>query len=60
MCPRKISEEFLRASRDEPSFICLPEHATFFTQTKLVLEIYTKDEINEMFYGVCGAQEKTD
>ncbi|KAF2544585.1 hypothetical protein F2Q68_00031148 [Brassica cretica] len=21
-------------------------------------EIYTKDEINEMFYGVCGAQEK--
>ncbi|KAF3512244.1 hypothetical protein F2Q69_00006799 [Brassica cretica] len=52
---RKVLE---RASRDEPSFICLPEHATFFTQTKLVLEIYTKDEINEMFYGVCVEQEK--
>ncbi|KAF2557504.1 hypothetical protein F2Q68_00017254 [Brassica cretica] len=47
-----------RASRDEPSYICLPEHASSFTQTKLVPEIYTKDEINEMFYGVCGAQEK--
>ncbi|KAF3512960.1 hypothetical protein F2Q69_00007931 [Brassica cretica] len=47
-----------RASRDEPSYICLPEHATLFTQTKLVPEIYTKDEINEMFYGVCGEQEK--
>ncbi|KAF3607860.1 hypothetical protein DY000_02048956 [Brassica cretica] len=39
-----------RASRDEPSYICLPEHASSFTQTKLVPEIYTKDEINEMFY----------
>ena len=47
-----------RASRDEPSYICLPEHANVLTQTKLVPEIYTKDEINEMFYGVCGAQEK--
>ncbi|KAF3501042.1 hypothetical protein F2Q69_00041336 [Brassica cretica] len=47
-----------RASRDEPSYICLPEHANLFTQTKLVPEIYTKDEINEMFYGVCGEQEK--
>ncbi|KAF3603548.1 hypothetical protein F2Q69_00035498 [Brassica cretica] len=28
-----------------------------FTQTKLVPEIYTKDEINEMFYGMCGEQE---
>ncbi|KAF3568671.1 hypothetical protein DY000_02015860 [Brassica cretica] len=46
-----------RASRDEPSYICLPEHANLFTQTKLVPEIYTKDEINEMFYGVCGEQE---
>ncbi|KAF3538566.1 hypothetical protein F2Q69_00023563 [Brassica cretica] len=25
-----------RASRDEPSYICLPEHATLFTQIKLV------------------------
>ncbi|KAF3502469.1 hypothetical protein F2Q69_00041784 [Brassica cretica] len=24
------------------------------------LMIYTKDEINEMFYGVCGAQEKSE
>ncbi|KAF2616924.1 hypothetical protein F2Q68_00041144 [Brassica cretica] len=46
-----------RASRDEPSYLCLPEHANLFTQTKLVPEIYTKDEINEMFYGVCGKQE---
>ncbi|KAF3565759.1 hypothetical protein DY000_02015859 [Brassica cretica] len=46
-----------RASRDEPSYICLPDHANLFTQTKLVPEIYTKDEINEMFYGICGEQE---
>ncbi|KAF3583562.1 hypothetical protein F2Q69_00029337 [Brassica cretica] len=46
-----------RASRDEPSYICLPEHVNLFTQTKLVPEIYTKDEINEMFYGVCREQE---
>ncbi|KAF2549153.1 hypothetical protein F2Q70_00021861 [Brassica cretica] len=52
---RKLME---RASRDEPSYICLPEHASSFTQTKLVPEFYTKDEINEMFYGVCGEQEK--
>ncbi|KAF3494861.1 hypothetical protein DY000_02052552 [Brassica cretica] len=43
-----------RASRDEPSYICLPEHANLFTQTKLVPEIYTKDEINEMFYGLAN------
>ncbi|KAF2544153.1 hypothetical protein F2Q70_00035673 [Brassica cretica] len=48
------------ASRDEPNYICLPEHASSFTQTMLVPEIYTKDEINEMFYGVCGAQEKNE
>ncbi|KAF2613277.1 hypothetical protein F2Q70_00011605 [Brassica cretica] len=47
-----------RASRDDLNYICLPEHASSFTQTKLVLEIYTKDEIYEMFYGVCGEQEK--
>ncbi|KAF3530081.1 hypothetical protein DY000_02040907 [Brassica cretica] len=52
---RKLME---RASRDEPSYISLPEHANLFTQTKLAPEIYTKDEINEMFYGVCGEQEK--
>ncbi|KAF3535505.1 hypothetical protein F2Q69_00023238 [Brassica cretica] len=52
---RKLME---RASRDEHSYVCLPEHASSFTQTKLVPEIYTKDEINEMFYGVCGAKEK--
>ena len=54
---RKLME---RASRDEHIYICLPEHASSFTQTKLVPEIYTKDEINEMFYGVCGAQEKNE
>ncbi|KAF2591032.1 hypothetical protein F2Q70_00038452 [Brassica cretica] len=47
MDTRRVVE---RASRDEPSYICLPEHASSFTQTKLVPEIYTKDEINEMFY----------
>ncbi|KAF3540048.1 hypothetical protein F2Q69_00021731 [Brassica cretica] len=48
------------ASMDEHSYLCLPEHARSFTQTKLVPEIYTKDEINEIFYGVCGAQEKNE
>ena len=47
-----------RASRDEPAYICIPEHASSFTQTNLVPEIYTKDEINEMFYGVCGEHER--
>ncbi|KAF2574457.1 hypothetical protein F2Q70_00003695 [Brassica cretica] len=47
-----------RASRDEPAYICLPKHTSSFTQTKLVPEIYTKDEINEMFYGVCSEHEK--
>ncbi|KAF3534464.1 hypothetical protein DY000_02040352 [Brassica cretica] len=47
-----------RTSRDEPAYICLPEHASSFTQTALVPEIYTKDEINEMFYGVYGEHEK--
>ncbi|KAF3514374.1 hypothetical protein F2Q69_00007037 [Brassica cretica] len=42
---RKILE---RASLFEESHICLPEHATSFTPTKLAPEIYTKDEINEM------------
>ncbi|KAF3557945.1 hypothetical protein F2Q69_00012363 [Brassica cretica] len=46
------------ASKDEPAYICLPEHASQFTQTKLVLEIYIKDEINEMFYGVCGEHDR--
>ncbi|KAF2598162.1 hypothetical protein F2Q68_00010195 [Brassica cretica] len=45
-----------RASMDENNYICLPEHARSFTQTKLVPEIYTKDEINEMLYGIFGAQ----
>ncbi|KAF3575229.1 hypothetical protein F2Q69_00058978 [Brassica cretica] len=49
-----------RASRDEHNYIYFPERASSFTKTKLVLEIYTKDEINEMFYGVCGAQDKNE
>ncbi|KAF2584389.1 hypothetical protein F2Q70_00035674 [Brassica cretica] len=61
----RVSKDDMRrlletASRDEPNYICLPEHASSFTQTMLVPEIYTKDEINEMFYGVCGAQEKNE
>ncbi|KAF3544857.1 hypothetical protein DY000_02006567 [Brassica cretica] len=51
---RKLME---RALRDEHNYICLPEHVSSFTQTKLVPEIYTKDEINEMFYQFYGAQE---
>ncbi|KAF3503461.1 hypothetical protein F2Q69_00043099 [Brassica cretica] len=45
---------------DKHNYKCLPEHARSLTQTKLVPEIYTKDEINEMFYLVCGAQEKNE
>ncbi|KAF2552539.1 hypothetical protein F2Q68_00033473 [Brassica cretica] len=52
---RKLLE---RASLFEESHICLPEHATSFTLTRLAPELYTKDEINEMVFGICGAQEK--
>ncbi|KAF3503758.1 hypothetical protein F2Q69_00043535 [Brassica cretica] len=52
---RKILE---RASLFEESHICLQEHVTSFTPTKLAPKIYTKDEINEMVTGICGAQEK--
>ncbi|KAF2578772.1 hypothetical protein F2Q68_00005439 [Brassica cretica] len=55
---RDIIRLLERDSRDKPSYICLPEHASSFPQTKLVPEIYTKDEINEIFYGVCGEHEK--
>ncbi|KAG5384194.1 hypothetical protein IGI04_035664 [Brassica rapa subsp. trilocularis] len=34
------------------------EQATSFTLTRLAPELYTKDEINEMVTGICGAQEK--
>ncbi|KAF3583618.1 hypothetical protein F2Q69_00027041 [Brassica cretica] len=33
-------------------------HNMDIRRTKLVPKIYTKDEINEIFYGVCGEQEK--
>ncbi|KAF3534152.1 hypothetical protein DY000_02039936 [Brassica cretica] len=49
-----------RASMDEHSYICLPKHEKSFIQTKLVPEIYTKDEISEMLYGICGAQGKKE
>ncbi|KAG5375961.1 hypothetical protein IGI04_040557 [Brassica rapa subsp. trilocularis] len=52
---RKILE---KASLFEESHICLPEHATSFTLTRLAPELYTKDEIDEMVFGICGAQEK--
>ncbi|KAG5388732.1 hypothetical protein IGI04_030273 [Brassica rapa subsp. trilocularis] len=52
---RKLLE---RASLFEESHICLPEHATSFTLTRLAPELYTKDEIDEMVFGICGAQEK--
>ncbi|KAF2585400.1 hypothetical protein F2Q70_00037260 [Brassica cretica] len=52
---RKLLE---RASLFEESHICLPEHATSFTLTRLVQELYTKDEIDEMVFGICEAQEK--
>ncbi|KAF3598852.1 hypothetical protein F2Q69_00035949 [Brassica cretica] len=48
------------ASMDEHSYICLPEHERSFTHTKLVPEIYTKDEINEMLYEICGVQGKNE
>ncbi|KAG5384536.1 hypothetical protein IGI04_036006 [Brassica rapa subsp. trilocularis] len=52
---RKILE---RASLFEESHICLPEHATSFTLTRLAPELYTKEEIDEIVFGICGAQEK--
>ncbi|KAF3581096.1 hypothetical protein DY000_02030654 [Brassica cretica] len=52
---RKILE---RASLFKESHLCLLEHATYFTPTKLAPDIYTKDEINEVVTGICGAQEK--
>ncbi|KAG5410620.1 hypothetical protein IGI04_006939 [Brassica rapa subsp. trilocularis] len=52
---RKILE---RASLFEESHICLSEHATSFTLTRQAPELYTKDEIDEMVFGICGAQEK--
>ncbi|KAF3573201.1 hypothetical protein F2Q69_00059108 [Brassica cretica] len=52
-----ITQVMDRASRDEPNYICLLEHASSFTQTKLVPEINTKDEINEIFNGVCRKHE---
>ncbi|KAG5414539.1 hypothetical protein IGI04_002106 [Brassica rapa subsp. trilocularis] len=51
---RKLLE---RTSLFEESHICLPEQATSFTFTRLAPELYTKDEINEMVIGICGAQE---
>ncbi|KAF3585362.1 hypothetical protein F2Q69_00030585 [Brassica cretica] len=58
---RKMSMESTEMIRDMPEiYICLPEHASSFTQTKLVPEIYTKDENNEIFYGVCEVQEKNE
>ena len=52
---RKLLE---RASLFEESHICLPGQATSFTLTRLAPELYTKDEINELVTGICGAQEK--
>ena len=52
---RKLLE---RASLFEGIHICLPEQATSFTLTRLAPELYTKDEIDEMVFGICGAQEK--
>ncbi|KAF3582682.1 hypothetical protein DY000_02031588 [Brassica cretica] len=60
VCKADIRKLMERASRDEHNYICFPEHASSFTQTKLVPEIYTKNKINEMFYGVRGAQEKNE
>ncbi|KAF3488434.1 hypothetical protein F2Q69_00053628 [Brassica cretica] len=53
-----VSSSSERASLFEESHLCLPEHATSFTPTKLAPEIYTKDEFNEMATGICGAEEK--
>ncbi|KAL0897743.1 hypothetical protein Bca101_081704 [Brassica carinata] len=47
-----------RASMSVQSYICFPEHAASFIETRLPPEIYTKDEINEIVTGICGAQEK--
>ncbi|KAF3588774.1 hypothetical protein F2Q69_00027186 [Brassica cretica] len=36
----------------------IPVHNNQFTPTKLVPEIYTKDEIDEMISGVCGGHDR--
>ncbi|KAF2609675.1 hypothetical protein F2Q70_00012109 [Brassica cretica] len=54
---RKIPE---RASLFEESHICLPEHATSFTPTKLAPEIYTKDGYNELFRGMAKMMTEID
>ncbi|KAF3562101.1 hypothetical protein DY000_02016218 [Brassica cretica] len=55
-----IRSHLERASMDEHNYLCLPENARSFTQTKLVPEIYTSDEINKMLFGICGAQKKNE
>uniref|UniRef100_M4F9Z7 Uncharacterized protein n=1 Tax=Brassica campestris TaxID=3711 RepID=M4F9Z7_BRACM len=40
--------KLLERARDEPNYIFLPEHASTFTQTKLVPEINTNDEIKRL------------
>ncbi|KAG2266363.1 hypothetical protein Bca52824_073442 [Brassica carinata] len=53
-----INKLLERASLFEKSHICLPEHATSFTLTRLAPELYTKDEMNEIVTDICEAQEK--
>ncbi|KAG5388531.1 hypothetical protein IGI04_030072 [Brassica rapa subsp. trilocularis] len=60
---RGVAGEMIPVTKDNirkilESHICLPEHATSFTPTRLAPELYTKEEIDEMVFGICGAQEK--
>ncbi|KAG5388529.1 hypothetical protein IGI04_030070 [Brassica rapa subsp. trilocularis] len=55
---RGAAGEMIPVTKGQQSHICLPEHANSFTLTRLAPELYTKDEIDEMVFGICGAQEK--
>ncbi|KAF3589104.1 hypothetical protein F2Q69_00030427 [Brassica cretica] len=56
---RRMSMDSKEMIMDMPEiYICLPGDARSLTQTKRVLEIYTKDEINEMLYGLTTCMEE--
>ncbi|KAL0789745.1 hypothetical protein Bca101_005991 [Brassica carinata] len=56
-----ISEVFWREPQEMSTSTYVFQNLLGYShRPNLVPEIYTKDEINEIFYGVCGAQEKNE
>lgn len=49
-----------RASMNECSYICLPERAEGYTPYTPQSDTYTKDEIDQMIQGICGAQGRLE